>query len=625
MSVRAVLPLLALLGAGCRSKATQERERIADSVIAAEQASEPLLEPAVQWERAEEVPHLRLDGATAVIGDTVYLLGGVGPGDTLSAITTVDRFDPVARRWSTGPALPSALSHFQAAVVGDSTIWIAGGFLGKHGGPPTAAVWRLDRRRGQWVAGPSLPEARGGGALVALGDTLYYAGGWGADRATDRGQVWQLLPRATSWRPRAVMPVARGDAAAVGRDGRVLLFGGQQSHDVTPVDLADAWAYDPRADRWTALAAMPATRSHAGAAVVQWGDWVLIPGGGDIAAGRRFSQDMLGYHVQRNVWRRLPELPLRLRGANAWLRGDTLQLAGGAEVNNAPSNRHRWMRSLRGVWIALPGEGPTVREARAAVVRNDLVMLGSALRPTWHYDLARGRWGAEDDLPYRPRQGPIYGATSDGRSLAILGGTALGDETAILQTFDIGARTWSPGMQVPKDIRRPILIAGAGALWLIGDAEWRSKGADQELASGVVYRLNRAGSWDSVTVIPEPRLRALATADSTMICVVGGDSPRGSSARGIQCMDIATMTWRSSGAHELDSIPAYIGTPYSAAAVNGRVHVFGRAAYRFDPTRNRWDSIPRPPFEAGTGVIVADGDRLLKYSARGRQVWMLWP
>ncbi|MBK9550367.1 MAG: hypothetical protein IPO52_15000, partial [Gemmatimonadetes bacterium] len=90
MSIRTFLPLLALLGAGCRSKATQERERIADSVVAAEQASEPLLEPAVQWERAEEVPHLRLDGATAVIGDTVYLLGGVGPGDTLSAITTVD-------------------------------------------------------------------------------------------------------------------------------------------------------------------------------------------------------------------------------------------------------------------------------------------------------------------------------------------------------------------------------------------------------------------------------------------------------------------------------------------------------------------------------------------------------
>jgi hypothetical protein len=330
---------------------------------------------------------------------------------------------------------------------------------------------------------------------------------------------------------------------------------------------------------------------------------------------------MLGYHVQRNIWRRLPELPLRLRGANGWLRGDTLQLAGGAEVNNAPSNRHRWMRALRGVWMALPGEGPTVREPRVAVVRDALVMLGNGLRPTWHYQLASGRWGAEDDLPYRPRQGAVYGATSDGRSMAILGGTALGDETTILQSFDLGARTWTPGKPVPKGVPRPTLVAGGGALWLVGGAGW----IDQAPVSGVVYRLNRDGGWDSVAVTPEPRFGGLVTADSTMLCVVGGDSPQGSSARGIQCMDIATMSWRSSGAGELDSIPAYIGTPYSAAAVDGRVHVFGRSAYRFDPSRNRWDSIARPPFEAGAGVIVADGDRLLQYSVRTRRVWMMWP
>ena len=197
------------------------------------------------------MPHLRLEGATAVVRDTVYLIGGVGAADTLSAIRTVDRLDQVGRNWSLGPELPSAVSHVQAAVIGDSTIWIAGGFLGRHGGPPTAEVWRLDRRLGRWVPGPSLPEARGGGALVALGDTLYYAGGWGTDRVIDRGEVWQLLPRGTAWRSRTAMPIPRGDAAAVAHDGRLILLGGHQSHDRTPVDLADTWAYDPRTDRWS--------------------------------------------------------------------------------------------------------------------------------------------------------------------------------------------------------------------------------------------------------------------------------------------------------------------------------------------------------------------------------------
>ncbi|MBP6443999.1 MAG: hypothetical protein KA267_08270 [Gemmatimonadales bacterium] len=625
MSVRAVLPLLALFAAACRSKATQERERIADSVIAAEQVDVPNAEPAVQWERAEEVPHLRLDGATAVIGDTVYLLGGVGPGDTLSAISTVDIFDPVTRRWSTGPALPSALSHIQAAVVGDSTIWIAGGFLGKHGGPPTAGTWRLDRRLGQWVAGPSLPEARGGGALVALGDTLYYAGGWGADRSTDRGEVWQLLPRATAWRPRAAMPVARGDAAAVGRDGRVLLFGGQQSHDVTPVDLADAWAYDPRADRWTALPAMPATRSHATAAVVQWGDWVLIPGGGDIAAGRRFSPDMLGYHVQRNVWRRLPELPLRLRGGNGWLRGDTLQLAGGAEVNNAPSNRFRWGRTLRGIWMPLPGQGPTTREERIAVAGDELVVLGSRSRSTWHYHLPTGRWGAEDDWPYRPRQGDIVAVVSDGERLDLLGGTALGDSIVILQSFDVARRSWSVGPAVPDRVRGPMLVSAAGSTWLIGSPFWRRRQEPRELAAGVVYRLGAGGVWDSVAVVPEPRVRARVAGDAQRICILGGDDPIGNWTRGIQCMEVASTKWRSTLNGDFDSIPEYIGLPRDAAAVNGRYFLYARAGYAFDPARNAWDAVPQPPIEVRLGSVVTDGDRLLHYSPRTGKVWMMWP
>ena len=200
-AVRGAFAALALLGAGCRTQATQERERIADSVVAAEQAAAPSAAAAIQWARVDEVPHLRFEGATAVVRDTVYLIGGVGAGDTLSAIRTVDRLDQVGRRWSLGPELPSAVSHVQAAVIGDSTIWIAGGFLGRHGGPPTAEVWRLDRRLGRWVPGPSLPEARGGGALVAIGDTLYYAGGWG-NRSGHRSG-------------RAVAVVAAGDRVAV--------------------------------------------------------------------------------------------------------------------------------------------------------------------------------------------------------------------------------------------------------------------------------------------------------------------------------------------------------------------------------------------------------------------------
>ena len=571
------------------------------------------------------MPHLRLEGATAVVRDTVYLIGGVGAGDTLSAIRTVDRLDQVGRRWSLGPELPSAVSHVQAAVIGDSTIWIAGGFLGRHGGPPTAEVWRLDRRLGRWVPGPSLPEARGGGALVALGDTLYYAGGWGTDRVIDRGEVWQLLPRGTAWRSRTAMPIPRGDAAAVAHDGRLILLGGQQSHDRTPVDLADTWAYDPRTDRWSELAAMPATRSHMTSATVRWGGWVLLPGGGDIGAGRRFSDDFLGYDTQRNVWRRLPALPVRLRGANGWLRGDTLQLAGGAEVNNAPSNRHRWMRSLRGVWMQLPGQGPSAIDERLTVAGDELVVFGNKSRSTWHYHLPSGRWAAEDDWPYRPRQGEVVAAVSDGQRVDLLGGTALGDSTLILQSFEVARRRWSVGRAIPESVSNPMLVSAAGATWLIGTPRWRRRPEPRQVAAGVVYRLGFGGVWDSVSVVPEPRFNPDAAGDAQHICVLGGDNATGNWSRGIQCMDLVTSRWRSTDAGDFDSVPGYVGRLRNAVAVNGQFFIFGWSGYAFDPARNVWDSVPRLPMEARVGTIVADGDRLMHYSPKTGGLWMMWP
>jgi N-acetylneuraminic acid mutarotase len=581
---------------------------------------------AVQWERGEVVPHLRLEGATAVLGDTVYLLGGVGPGDTLSAIRTVDRFDQRGRRWSLGPALPRAVSHIQAAVVGDSTIWIAGGFLGRHGGPPTAEVWRLDRRLGQWVAGPSLPEARGGGALVAIGDTLFYAGGWGEDRATDRAEVWQLLPRARAWRVRAALPIPRGDAAAVTHAGRLLLIGGQQGHDRAPVDLADAWAYDPRTDRWSERAAMPATRSHMTSATVRWGDWVLVAGGGNIGAGRRFSDDILGYHAQHNVWRRLPALPVPLRGANAWLRGDTLQVAGGAQVNNAPSNRYRWSRSLRKVWMLLPGNGPAVPMPVVAVAGDELFLFGNRRRATWHYHLPSGTWGPEDELPYRPRQGEVWTAAADDTRLEVLGGTPLGDSASVVQTFDLARRQWSTVALIPPRLSNPQLLRAAGTTWLHIPPARARRGQPPETATpGVVYRSVAGQQWDSIAVVPERYPQSVAATDGRILCVVGGVAGQREWGREIQCLDLATRRWRTSAAGELDTIPGHLGFPRLAAFVNGRLVTFGWSGYAFDFGRNAWDSLPWTPIEADRGVLTTDGDRLLHYSTATGKVWMMWP
>jgi len=442
-------------------------------------------------------------------------------------------------------------------------------------------------------------------------------GGWAEDRVVDRRELWRLLPRATSWQARAPIPEGRGHVSAVSANGKLYLLGGQQSHDLSPVDLQSAWSYDPATDRWQQLADLPATRSHAEPAAVRWGDWILVPGGGDIGGGRRYIADVLGYDMRRDRWRRLPDLPTKLRGAHAWIDADTLQITGGAEVNNAPSNWVRWQGALRGEWMLLPGEGPKVPAAFVAVVGDNLLLFGDDRRPTYRYDLRSGRWGREDDLPFRPRQGQIQAVASEGNLLQLLGGVPINGTQPLVQAFDGLKARWSPGVAVPPGVTHPELVIARGVTWL-------ARGARGQTDSGAVFRLGGGGQWDSVASLPVPRFRPAFATDGDQLCAFGGAVPREPRwSNDVQCLDLAKRTWRTSASGEMAPIPFMTDRPDGAVFASGRFWVYGAEQPRgYEPSRNSWAVGATAPF---VGVVAADGDRLIRYIPATGQVWMLWP
>jgi hypothetical protein len=607
-----------LVCTACRD-APSENQRIADSIVASlvNVAMPPTA--AAGWQAADSVPHRRLEGATAKIGTRAYLIGGFG-GPELMGIREVDIFDHRTGQWSAGASLPAPVTHMQAAVVGDTAIWIAGGFDGQHPAPPTDAVWRYDVGGDRWLPGPALPEARGGGALLALGDTLYFVGGWAEDRATDRREMWRLLPRAARWDTRAPIPEGRGHVGAVAADGRLFLLGGQQSHDLAPVDLESAWSYDPRADRWTAIANAPATRSHAEPGALRWGNWVLVPGGGDIGTGRRYIADFFGYDWRRDRWRRLPDLPTKLRGAHAWIDADTFHITGGAEVNNTPSNWVRWKHALRGEWMELPGDGPKVSSAMVTVVGDDLLLFSADQRATVRYDLRAGRWRNEDDLPFRPRQGQVAGIASEGEQLQLLGGTSVLGATGLMQAYDGVRRRWSPGVPVPANLVNPEVVIASGVPWLVS-------GSRDSTHRGTIFRLSVGGRWDSVTSPPLRRHRPAVATDGSVLCLFGGVIPgKGRWGSDVQCLDLATRQWRTSANGEIAPGPELYDAPKGALFASGRFWVaHGRQLHGYDLVHNTW-SLGAAPEQAGfTGVLAADGDRLVQYIPRTGRIWMLWP
>jgi len=117
------------------------------------------------WYRGADIPQTHLEGASAVVGDKLYVLGGfesyVG---NLFVGTTVSVYDPAANIWETAITprnpMPFGASHMQAAVQDDRYIWMAGGFYGDNPGVASTKVWRYDTVTDVWSPQVDLPDAR---------------------------------------------------------------------------------------------------------------------------------------------------------------------------------------------------------------------------------------------------------------------------------------------------------------------------------------------------------------------------------------------------------------------------------------------------------------------------------
>lgn len=269
------------------------------------------------WQAAAPAPHDHLEGAAAVVNNKLYIFSGFGtPPALLDPTDRVDVWDPVTDTWETAttprkPA-PFKLSHMQAATDG-RFVWFAGGFIGKHPGPPTTNVWRYDTVNDTWQAGPPLPQPRASGAFVRIGRQLHYIGGLSTDRNTDYPDHFTLdLDKPTKWKTAAPLPAARNHFQAVVIDGLLYTAGGQFYHDNETImeDLAIANAYNVYTDTWSNRAPMPMARSHAEAGTIVLYDRLFIIGGRNNTIGVFNSNLVAEYNPQTNTWSYNQPLPV---------------------------------------------------------------------------------------------------------------------------------------------------------------------------------------------------------------------------------------------------------------------------------------------------------------------------
>ncbi len=284
----------------------------------------------VAWTTGKSSPVARSEAMTATIDGKMYVFGG-SLDSTFTPTRRVDVYDPAADTWTrlTNSDMPVALSHAGIAVVG-RTIVIAGGYPAGAGGSgqtfSTTGVWSFKVDGGTWGSLPSLPAARGGGALVNLDGTLHFFGGADSNRK-DASTHWQLTPGATNWTTLAPLPTNRNHMGAVALGGKIYAVGGQQSQDAAEIPQSALEIYDPAANQWSAGKSLPFGRSHvAGATVLVNGRIVVL--GGETTFNSTVK-NVSAYDPGVNDWLPMTDLPVSINsGVAAFINGELIYTTG---------------------------------------------------------------------------------------------------------------------------------------------------------------------------------------------------------------------------------------------------------------------------------------------------------
>ncbi len=133
------------------------------------------------WETQSPLPTARNHAAVGVVGGKIYVIGGrLGAANVMEGSNSdvVERFDPEKNSWGAlGLRMPIARSGMGWATY-ENRIYIAGGeILDAHMFAAIRAVEAYDPATNQWSSLPTMPTARHGVIVAAIGNRLYVIGG----------------------------------------------------------------------------------------------------------------------------------------------------------------------------------------------------------------------------------------------------------------------------------------------------------------------------------------------------------------------------------------------------------------------------------------------------------------
>jgi serine/threonine protein kinase/N-acetylneuraminic acid mutarotase len=270
-------------------------------------------QPVSQWRALPDAPTARLMTAWTVLGDQIWVAGGMRHGETL---TTVESYNPQTGEWKAQPPLPIPLNHATAATYRGEMVVIGGA----EDAIASASNKVFAFRGGNWTELPALQHARAAAAAAVVGDKLVVVGGQDNKKLVPQTEVFD----GQSWTEAAEMPTPREHLAAVSDGVYVYTVGGRF---LSADDNSSAFErFDPASGKWEKLANMPTPRGSYGAAFID--DRIVVVGGEEPT---QVLPTVEMYDISDGKWTTLAPIKTPVHGEAVAAVGSTVYVIGGAD------------------------------------------------------------------------------------------------------------------------------------------------------------------------------------------------------------------------------------------------------------------------------------------------------
>jgi len=170
------------------------------------------------WRELPRMPAGRGAGGAAVIADTLYVVGGVGP---TGLARTAFALNLRGGAWRTVPA-PTPREHLAVTAAGGRVYALAGRTSGLDTNLRTLESWRPGERR--WTRHAPVPRSRGGTGATTVGRTIVSVGG--EEPGGTIRTVYAFDTRTRRWRRLADLPSPRHGLGVVAFNRRVYAIAG---------------------------------------------------------------------------------------------------------------------------------------------------------------------------------------------------------------------------------------------------------------------------------------------------------------------------------------------------------------------------------------------------------------